>query len=157
MSNKIFSRDGLFRPRYTFLVAGGGHQGHFSLLMLHLCLNFHRTPEVKVSNTRNKGQLQKVQIKHLCYLWFILFCSLHWQASVAWKEIADKSFFETCKPCKRTENRNDVVSQWPVSNPCSMEQGQLSNINGNIVVSSEADRLSVQHGRYYPLTPYQWK
>ena len=23
MSNKIFSRDGLFRPRYTFLVAGG--------------------------------------------------------------------------------------------------------------------------------------
>ena len=24
MSNKIFSRDGLFRPRYTFLVAGGG-------------------------------------------------------------------------------------------------------------------------------------
>ena len=76
-------------------------------------------------------------------------------ADVAWKEISDKSFFETCKPCKRTENRNDVVSQWPVSNPCSMEQGQLSNINGNIVVSSEAGQLSVQHGRYHQLTPME--
>ena len=29
MSNKIFSRDGLFRPRYNFLVAGGATSNHY--------------------------------------------------------------------------------------------------------------------------------
>ena len=43
MSNKIFSRDGLFRPRYTFLVAGGDLMIEFGIWVIRVSDNFIRS------------------------------------------------------------------------------------------------------------------